>query len=435
MRRASRYGLGITSLEPARPSPLGLVPWLAGIAGITAAALVIAVRWRSGIDENQQEALLVALARLDLGGAFAGPTQTSGPGFGLVMVAPFALARLATSQRDAYLTVSYLALVSLVPATIAASRAVGVRGRSGRELVNLAAVMVSVPVLGAYLEAFHPADVLATALCLVAFAASCRGRWAWTCGLLGVAVATRQWAIVVVAVLAVASDGRERRVVAVGSLAVAGVLIVPFLLAEPDLTMTTLAAKTVWRYPFTAPGLAPLGPAARFAVARYVPLALVVVLCLWLHRRIGRGRPDAVVAALAAGLLMRPLVDPAGFAYYAIAAFPFLVLMRPASWRWPLIGTGLSVTLGVRRLLLDQFPAFAGLDPTGWVPPDVGHIQPVGAALSVAVSVVTLAVLAAALAELARLTVAGPAPGQAGAVSEEQGASMVSDPSPRPVET
>ena len=54
---------------------------------------------------------------------------------------------------------------------------------------------------------------------------------------------------------------------------------------------------------------------------------------------------------------MRPLVDPAGFTYYLAPGVAFLVLVRPTSWRWPILTVLLGIGLVVRREASWRWPA------------------------------------------------------------------------------
>ncbi len=369
-----------------------MVGWVFGLIAIAVLA-VVAIRLLgvTKVDSQQQQPLVWQLARGHLAGAMVGGTdslpQTSGPGFGLFAAPAFLVVDLALSKEDGFLAVSFLCLVALGGAAVAASRAVGVAARSARELLNVAAVVLGIPVLACYSEYFHPADVLATAAVLGAFAACARGRTWWGFALLGFAVVTRQWAVIAVAVLAVLQPrgGRVRPVLV--SAVVGCVLVVPFLVADPTRTASALTAADVVRGQLTAPALLPVEGAGRYVLSRIVPLLVVLAGCAWLRRREARFAPELAAAALAAALLARPLFDPAGFVYYLAPGWAFAVLIRPQSWKWPIGGLVGGVVLWQRRSLQVRAPA-AVLDERG------RHLQLPGSSLAVAT---TLAILLAVL--------------------------------------
>lgn len=376
---------------------------------VGAVAVAVAAVWHTDADLSQQQVLVEALAHGRLGDAFVGAPQTSGPGFGLFALPFFLAARGPLGVDDAYLLASLAALVAMVPAAVAASRAAGVPRRSWGEVGRVAAIVLSVPVLSCFWEAFHPADVLAVAACLAAFATWSRRLTLATVALLGFAVATRQWAVIVVAILVVLADREDRARLALGSVAVTLLVLLPFLATNPTDTMATLAAKHVGRFPLTAPGIVAASDSALFLLSRYLPLALAAGLCLWLLQRSPQGAvavPELAVAALAAGLLLRPLVDPAGFTYYLAPGVAFVVLLRPASWRWPALSVLLGLALLARRELSWRYPTFSGIEGplAGGAAIDAGDIQAVGALLSVAETAVVAAIIVACLGQVRSLS-------------------------------
>jgi hypothetical protein len=382
-----------------------------GLAAIGVVAVGVALLTLTVEDRAQQQHLVESLAGGRLTDAFGGPPQTSGPGFGLFALPWFLLARPALGADDAYVVASLLALAPLLVAATAASRAVGVASRSWAELGRVAAITCSVPVLSCYSEAFHPADVLAVAASLGAFALWQRGRITPAFLLLGFAVVTRQWAVAVVAVLAVLSDREDRLTLVLGSLAVGLVAIVPFLVANREATVVALTAKQVGRFPLTLPGIVAGTPTLRTVLGRVLPLALLAAFCTWLALRARSVAPTAplAVAALAAALLLRPLVDPAGFTYYLAPGVAFLVLVRPTSWRWPALTVLLGIGLVVRREASWHWPAYAGMEGPlgGGFGRSFPALQAVGTGVAILETLVVAAIVVACLREVGSLTGGG----------------------------
>ncbi|MCU1370742.1 MAG: hypothetical protein JWO77_1936 [Ilumatobacteraceae bacterium] len=279
----------------------------------------------TGTDRAQQQRLLHWVGEGHLRGAFAHSNQTSGPG-PVVMVPVYLAARAFTSVSLSYVAASVACLVPLAIATVAATRAYGVAARSPRELLGLALVVGGVPVMANYLEVFHPADVLATAAVLGAYAAVLRRRIPLAAVLLGFGLATKQWVVVAVAVLAILETGRERMVLVAGSVATCIVLVAPFFAADPQLTLAVLAAKDTISSSRVLPGLLPLGETGAFLVSRYLPLAIVLVLCCWLRDRGARATPVVAIAALGVALGVRAAFDTAGYGYYAAPGYAALVV-------------------------------------------------------------------------------------------------------------
>ena len=314
---------------------------MAMIAVVVAAVLRL---WGLSVrDRHQQLGLLRHLGSLQLAGAL-GPAgdQTSGPGFGILAPVYAGLRHLLTAQQS-YDIASLVCIVPLAVATVAAVRSAGVPRRSAGELGAVSAVLVGIPVLACYLEAFHPADVLATAATLGAFAASMRRRLGWAAVLLGFGLATRQWVVAAIAVLAVVEEGQARWTVAGGSLVVFGLLVLPFAATDPSGTLAALAARGTVRGGSTLAGLLPLSDGGRYLLSRYLPLVAIAGLCWWLASHRLPRTPTVVLAALAIALSVRAAVDPAGFVYYAAPGYATVVLLVA---RRPL-RLGLAVGAGV----------------------------------------------------------------------------------------
>jgi len=373
--------------------------WLAGLGAITAVivAFLCLVHVTPG-DEHQQLPLVTSLASGDLVHAFEGsvPAQTSGPGFGLFALPIFAIASVFASDHTAYVVASLACLIPLGWSVVAASRATGVRRQSARELANVAAVVLGTPILASYFEFLHPADVLATAACLGAFAAQASRRLTWAFVLLGFALATRQWAVLALAVLVTLERGEERRYLLIGSLGVATALILPFFLANAGKTIDTLAPEYMDRGPIAGISMFDLAQPVARALGRTVPLVGTASICAWLAwRRVSRS-PEVSVAALTAAFLIRPPLDLGGYLYYAAPGYAFFVLLSPRSWRWMAAAVVGSMALLLRYSLRLRYPYARLVTMFG----PLGPYQAPGVILSIATTLVYVAALVAAIVHL-----------------------------------
>jgi len=389
----------MATTQGARTGSLPRVWWVVGLGAIAAAvALYLWLLHITGYDDHQQLPLVRSLASGDLVHALEGavPQQTSGPGFGLFALPVFVIARLFATVHTSYVVASLACLVPLAWAVVAASRAMGVERRSVRELANVAVVVLGTPIMANYIEALHPADVLATAACLGAFAALARRRLTWAFVLLGFAVATRQWAILAVPVLAVLERGDDRRRFVLGSLGTATVLVLPFFIANAGQTILTLQAERTSRGPLAAMSLIEFSQPVAHALSRYLPLLGTALLCAWLVRRRVTWSPEVAVAALGVAFLIRPPFDPAGYLYYASPGYAFFVLMSPRSWRWLVAGAAGSVALLLRFSVRHRFP-YARVVSVFEVS---GPFRAPGVALSIGTTLVLAAALAAAVIHL-----------------------------------
>jgi hypothetical protein len=241
------------------------------------------------------------------------------------------------------------------------------RGRGTAVRVIAAALLLLNPVTFSAITAGHPEELLAGALCVGAVLAAQGSRPLAAGALLGLAVVTKQWAVLAaLPVLAAAPAGRVR--LAVTSVAVAAVVTLPLVVGNPDRLVqisrelsgpVPLGPANVWK-PFVPAkrhgdldrmGLRdasgrPLR-VARSPVPRSFVIALpLVVGLLLLWWRVPRG--DDAIGLLALLLLLRFLVDPTNqeyhYAPFVIALAPYESLRRP---QLPVVSLLVSVLVWV----------------------------------------------------------------------------------------
>ena len=124
------------------------------------------------------------------------------------------------------LRVGFLGWIALLAGVVSLLRACG-RGRCLWEPATLLIVACLPSVILTLTEAFHPQDMLAMGLALGGLACAKRGSWMWAGILLGLAIASQQFALLVFAPLAVVVP-RNRRIRFTGAAIVAaGFIIVP----------------------------------------------------------------------------------------------------------------------------------------------------------------------------------------------------------------
>jgi hypothetical protein len=206
-------------------------------------------------------------------------------------------------------------------------------GGLGAQALTVALCLASPPAF-ASLAWGHPEEPLGAALAVGAVLAALRGRGAWAVVLLGLAIATKQWALVAVGPVLLAWPGSRARLAA-GAGAVAAAFAVPLALARPDRFLDVLdqaavargvpSAVSAW-WPFASPQeLA--GPDGleltryvladwAYAVSRpaivLLPLALALVLAVRRRERAAEG----ALALLALALLARCVLEPVDNEYY-----------------------------------------------------------------------------------------------------------------------
>ncbi|HWF35843.1 MAG TPA: glycosyltransferase 87 family protein [Solirubrobacteraceae bacterium] len=213
----------------------------------------------------------------------------------------------------------------------------------GRSAMALALVLcVANPITLPALEIGHPEELLGAVLSVAAVLLAMSGRPVWSGIALGLAIANKEWALVVTGPVLLALPDRRPRAL-LTAVGVAAAFAAPFLLAGSGGFTTGVKAATVNQSPIFQPWQAwwffgshghiirnlygdikvgyraPPGWIGTIAhpliVAVTVPLTL---FCLWLRRR-RRARPGhEALLLLVLVLLLRCALDPWDISYYSL---------------------------------------------------------------------------------------------------------------------
>jgi hypothetical protein len=289
---------------------------------------------------------VAALSDGDLHGFFS--QQPPMGSVSLLVRAPFAAVAKAAGGHDlaVYRAGAFACLLGLGLLAVWTLSAMVRRGRPLALSALVAAAVVVSPLTYTALQFGHPEELLAAALSAGDVAAAGRGRTVGAGLLLGCAVATKQWALLVVPVALVAAPAARARLVA-SAAGGAGLFTLPMLIADPSRFWlaqksvsvsaslhNAVTASNVW-FPFahgsTGPTLTANGMqvTTQYSVPGFaapVGQGLVVLLALaaigaYLHRRRG-AHPEEALQLLALILLVRCLLDPSDYSYHHA---PFLV--------------------------------------------------------------------------------------------------------------
>jgi hypothetical protein len=218
-------------------------------------------------------------------------------------------------------------------------------GASRLALGTALALCVANPVTLRALEIGHPEELLGGVLCVVAVLAACSGRATLAGLVLGVAIASKSWALVAVAPVLVALPAHRWRALLVAG-AAAALILAPLVVAGfhhfvstnhgASTTGTIFHPTQVWwftgslgRVAHDSHGHVRLGyrypPSWLGAIPHPLIVALSVPMALlwWRRRKAAASRRD-VLLLLALVLLARCVLDPWNNVYYAL---PFLLAL------------------------------------------------------------------------------------------------------------
>jgi hypothetical protein len=227
------------------------------------------------------------------------------------------------------------------------------RSSSGR-LISIAAVALLLfgPATLDAVRSGHPEEPLAAVLIAGAVVCASRGAAGWSGALLGLAIGTKQWALLAIppVLFALPDGGRRLRGLLVAALISVPLALLPLVLGSDGIASAVRAVGeshltnplSLW-WPFSSPlrlssgGLAPahlmpLGLTRKVA-SELVTIALLGcsgACALWARRRRAAVDPLALLALLA---VVRCAFDPLPLEYYSLAWFVPLVVWEAHSRR------------------------------------------------------------------------------------------------------
>jgi hypothetical protein len=271
-------------------------------------------------------------------GAYLAAHPVMGP-FSIVLRAPFAA--LGSNPLSAYQWGTLPCVFALGLLGLYLARLAGRRGLPAGGQALLVTLCLLNPLTLEALRSGHPEELLTAVLAVGAVASAAEGRRTSSAILLGLALASKQWAVIAVLPVLMALPAARLRV-ALGAAAVAAILILPGFAADPSAFGASQAnassthgyvdAWSIW-YPFAgsvpgvvasnAQGVAGQGPwhggsqlIGAYAHPLIVMLALLLPLGLALRRRRLRLSGAEAMALLALLALLRASLDPVDNFYY-----------------------------------------------------------------------------------------------------------------------
>jgi len=279
-----------------------------------------------------------SLVRGDLAAFFA--SQPLMGSFSLILRAPFVALVFHESESTVYLAGAIPCVLATLVLGTALARLAAERGQPVAVQGVVAGLAVINPVTFRALHWGHPEELLAAALCIGAILAAMRQRTILAGLLLGLALATKQWALIAILPTLIAAPERPLRLAAVAAVT-ACLLTLPMALGDPgqfrSVTQSASGAvsgtspTTPWNvwWPLAEATDLPDGRAvfvgpvwiARGSHPAIIAVAVVLSLLLWRRRE---RRPEDALLLLALLFLLRCLLDTWNNDYYHA---PFLLAL------------------------------------------------------------------------------------------------------------
>jgi len=224
----------------------------------------------------------------------------------------------------------YLTWLVLLVGIVALLRTSG-RGRRGWEPTILALVALTTPVFMALGVFFHPQDILALGLALWGLACVRRGTWGWAGVLLGLAFCSQQFAILVLAPLAVLAPRKQLRRFVGLALTLAAVVDAPLVLMTSGRAFSAAVVGTGWVHSTGGTILDEVGLSKTTAVllSRILPIGCSVVLAWWAKQRLGSRvlEPVPLMSLITTSFCFRLVFEVNLWGYYLMATAVTLAVL------------------------------------------------------------------------------------------------------------
>jgi hypothetical protein len=231
--------------------------------------------------------------------------------------------------------IGYLGWLALLAGVVALFRSSG-RGRCGWEVTGVMLLGCAPPIILVLQEYFHPEDLMAIGLAFAGLACARRGQWIWTGILLGLALTSQQFALLVAAPLLVVAPKNQRIRYAGAVMGSAAVVVIGMVVITSGRVIDVLAGTTAT--PSTGGTLLSVAGLHGFSLvlaSRALPIAFAMMLAWWAVRRLGAAALDPVplVSLIATSLCFRLVFEVNLFGYYLMAVAASLIVLNVVAGR------------------------------------------------------------------------------------------------------
>ena len=229
----------------------------------------------------------------------------------------------------------YLGWLVFLAGVVALFRATG-RGRCGREVLVVTILGFAPPIVLAIQENFHPEDLMAIGLAFGGLACARRGQWIWTGILLGLAITSQQFALLVAAPILVLAPRSQRIRYVAAVVASAAVVSVGMLVVTSGRLSEVLAGTTATPSGGgTLLSLADLHGFSLLLASRALPIGLALVLAWWSARCLGAAayEPVPLISLIATSLCFRLVFEVNLLGYYFTAVSSALIVLTVVEGR------------------------------------------------------------------------------------------------------
>jgi len=247
------------------------------------------------------------------------------------------------------LRIGYLGWLVLMAGVVALLRTSG-RGRCTWEPTTLVIVACLPPVAMCLVEFFHPQDLVAMGLALAALASVRRENWMAAGLLLGSAIMSQQFTLLVAVPLLVLAPRTQRIKFTSSIVASVGLIAIPVLALTSGRGITSILIGPGGIAGMSLAVLTGAHGSLLLVLSRIVPLCLAAILAAWAGSRLGANAFDPVplTAIVALCLSLRLVFEISVWGYYFMAIAVMLVVLAAMRGR---IGVPLMIWLSMLSLI------------------------------------------------------------------------------------
>ena len=260
----------------------------------------------------------------------------------------------------------YVSWFFLIAGIVSILRASG-RGRSGWEAFGVIFIALVPIVWEPLLLFYHPQDLVCLGLSLAGAACALRREWFWAGLLVGLAISSQQFALLVLAPLAVVAPGKDRWRLLGSSAVIVVVLSLPFIVATSGRALHSVLLGTGDSVTHGGAILWEAGPrgAALVFFSRIVPILVGLAIAWFGLRRLGPKvrEPLPLVSLLATSLSMRVLFEEGLYGYKFMALAVMLVILAIVEGR---IRGQLVAWLALATLAFNPIPNGLAINARTW---------------------------------------------------------------------
>jgi hypothetical protein len=340
------HAMADTLVKPEHKNDTFLGSWAGALAMLaTAVAMFVVARHAHNIDFEHMYRPVKALLDGNWQGLYPSNTAGTSPtGWVLLTAIPTFIFSQFVGVSEAFTLANLLVLPGLLFASRFTAKALWPH-LSNTHAWGLAAATVWLPsTLATYMNAYHPQDLAATVLIIAGIGLIAKRQWWWAGIVFGLAIMTRQWALLgLLPALGFSGKNIWKVCAAAGIVGVA--LTAPVLIVGGNEGwLTAFSAKSAapvgdtvlgrFRYEATSPKGGNADQDIVFFLARLAPLVVAFGLGVvaWVRRQT---RPELLVGFVVSGLALRMVFETANYLYYWVpfaALFVLLVPYKKAAW-------------------------------------------------------------------------------------------------------